>query len=61
MYYTGTILGEKNVHVRSTFYKSVDGGKNWVTKKLPTNTIPVGLLINSEKDSIVSMGFAVLN
>jgi len=61
MYYTGTILGDKNVHVRSTFYKTTDGGKNWVTKKLPTNTIPVGILINPENDNIVSMGFAVLN
>ncbi|MFA6423755.1 MAG: hypothetical protein WCV83_00380 [Candidatus Magasanikbacteria bacterium] len=61
MYYTGTILGEKNAHVRSTFYKTTDGGKNWVTKKLPTNTIPVGVLINTVKDSIVSMGFAILD
>lgn len=61
MYYTGTILGDKNAHVRSTFYKTIDGGKNWVTKKLPTNTIPVGLLINLQNDSVVSMGFAVLD
>ncbi len=61
MYYTGTILGEKNAHVRSTFYKTTDGGKNWVTKKLPTNTIPVGILINSEKDNVVSMGFSILD
>lgn len=61
MYYTGTILGEKNAHVRSTFYKTTDGGKNWVTKKLPTNTIPVGILINPEKDNVVSMGFSTLD
>lgn len=61
MYYTGTILGEKNVHVRSTFYKTVDGGKNWVTKKLPTNTIPVWLLISPDKDNVVSMGFTILD
>ncbi len=61
MYYTGTILGDKNVHVRSTFYKTTDGGKNWVTKKLPTNTIPVSLLINLEKDNVVSMGFFTLD
>lgn len=61
MYYTGTILGDKNAHVRSTFYKTTDGGKNWVTKKLPSNTIPVSILINSEKDSVVSMGFSILD
>lgn len=60
MYYTGTILGDKNVHVRSTFYKTTDGGKNWVTKKLPTNTIPTWMLINPDKDNVVSMGFATL-
>ncbi len=61
MYYTGTILGENNVHVRSTFYKTTDGGKNWVTKKLPSNSIPVSVLINPEKDSVVSMGFSILD
>ncbi|MFA6547387.1 MAG: hypothetical protein WCT11_00370 [Candidatus Magasanikbacteria bacterium] len=61
MYYTGTILGEKNVHVRSTFYKTTDGGKNWITKKMPTNTIPVSILINPTKENVVSMGFAILD
>jgi len=61
MYYTGTILGDSNVHVRSTFYKTTDGGKNWVTKKLPTNTIPVNILIHPLKDSVVSMGFSILD
>ncbi len=57
IYYTGTILGEKNSHVRSTFYKSVDGGNNWVTKKLPTNTIPTYLLINPQNSSQLLIGF----
>lgn len=60
MYYTGTILGEKNAHVRSTFYKSVDNGKNWVTKKLPTNTIPMSIRIHPDKDSVLFMGFTSL-
>ncbi|EKD43031.1 MAG: hypothetical protein ACD_72C00492G0001, partial [uncultured bacterium] len=60
MYYTGTILGEKNAHVRSTFYKTTDGGKNWVTKKLPTNTIPAWILVNQVKDNIINMGFTTL-
>lgn len=57
IYYTGTILGDKNVHVRSTFYKSIDGGNNWVTKKLPTNTIPAYLLINPQNSSQLLLGF----
>jgi len=60
MYYTGTILGDKNVNVRSTFYKTTDGGKNWVTKKLPTNTIPVWVLVNPDQDSNLTMGFTTL-
>ncbi len=61
IYYTGTILGDKNVHVRSTFYKSVDGGANWTTKQLPTNTIPIMMKIHAENDSMLIMGFTVLN
>jgi photosystem II stability/assembly factor-like uncharacterized protein len=61
MYYTGTILGEKNVHVRSTFYKSVDGGVNWVTKKLPTNTVPAVLLIHPDKVDTIFLGFTLLD
>jgi len=60
LYYTGTILGDNNVNVRSTLYKSVDGGKNWVTKKLPTNTIPVDLMINKENNKMIFMGFTTL-
>ena len=40
MYYTGTILNEKNVPVRSTFYKTADGGTNWVTKNYPPPPFP---------------------
>lgn len=59
MYYTGTILGEKSTHIRSTFYKSVGGGKSWVTKGLPTNTIPVALRIHPKQNNIIFMGFTV--
>jgi hypothetical protein len=61
LYYTGTILGEKNAHVRSTFYKSVDGGRSWTTKKLPTNTIPVAIYIHPLKPEIVFMAFTLVN
>ncbi|MCX6781997.1 MAG: hypothetical protein NTW66_02675 [Candidatus Magasanikbacteria bacterium] len=61
IYYTGTILGEGSSHVRSTFYKSVDGGATWVTQKLPTNTIPVVIKIHPVDDATLLMGFALLN
>ena len=60
MYYTGTILGKDNVHVRSTFYKTNDGGQNWVTKKLPTGSIPTSLLIHPENNSLLYLGFMQL-
>lgn len=61
IYYTGTILGEKNSHVRSTFYKSVDGGATWVTKKLPTNAIPYVIKIHPDNDSQLIMAFTLMN
>lgn len=60
MYYTGTILGDDNQHVRSTFYKTDDGGENWVTKKLPTNTIPVSILLHPKEEGLLFLGFMVL-
>ncbi len=61
MYYTGTILGDKNQNVRSTLYKSVDGGVNWVTRKLPSNTIPVELLTSRENGKTIFIGFTTLD
>ncbi|MDD2758383.1 MAG: hypothetical protein PHD72_03380 [Patescibacteria group bacterium] len=61
IYYTGTILGEKNAHINSTFYKSTDGGVTWVTKKLPTNTIPAAIKVHTVNDSVLLMGFTLLN
>lgn len=57
MYYTGTILGDKNQNVRSTYYRSADGGATWVTKKLPTNTIPVDMFVNKKNGNILFLGF----
>jgi photosystem II stability/assembly factor-like uncharacterized protein len=61
LYYTGTILGENQAHVRSTFYKSMDGGITWVTKKLPTNTIPIGLYIHPRRPTLLLMAFTLVN
>lgn len=62
LYYTATILGEKNVPVRSTYYTSDDGGTTWVTKKLPTNTIPMIMKVKAIKEgTLMLLGFALLN
>lgn len=58
MYYVGTIFGEKGAS-RSTFYKSTDGGVNWVTKKMPTSAVPVTLHINPKDTKMLFMGFTV--
>lgn len=60
MYYVGTILGEKNIPVRTTFYKTVDGGQTWLTKKLPTNTVPVTLNVHMDQNNLLFLGFTVL-
>jgi len=60
IYYTGTILGEKNAHVKSTFYKTSDGGVTWITKKLPTDTVPVMIKVHPSKDNVLLMGFTTL-
>ncbi len=60
LYYTGTVLGEKEVHVRSTFYKSADGGNTWVTKKLPTNSMPFAMRVHPQNDSVLFIGFSSL-
>ncbi len=60
IYYTGTILNDSNKNVRSTLYKSVDGGVNWVTRKLPTNTIPTDLLMTRDGSKNIYLGFTAL-
>ena len=53
IYYTATIDN------RSTFYKSMDGGKNWITKKLPSAQIPVLLRVHPDNPSWIYLGFAM--
>ena len=61
IYYTGTIMDSKKQNVKSTFYKSVDGGKSWVTKKLPTNTIPVMMSVHLTDSNMLFLGFTTLD
>lgn len=53
IFYTAT------VGARSTFYKSQDGGKNWTTKKLPSDQTPAVLRVHPEKSNVLFMGFFV--
>ena len=60
IYYTGTILNDKDQNLRSTFYKSSDGGSNWVTRKLPSDTIPVYLSVHPKNGNVIFAGFTNL-
>lgn len=53
IYYTATI------NERSTFYRTLDGGKNWVTKKLPSGQIPTALWVHPVNSNLLYVGFAV--
>lgn len=53
VYYTATIQD------RSTFYKSIDGGKNWITKKVPSGQIPTILRIKPGKSNTLFLGFTI--
>ncbi len=53
LYYTGTI-GD-----RSTFYRSVDGGITWETRKLPTQQIPTALRVHPANSGWIYLGFTM--
>ncbi len=40
----------------TTFYKTVDGGENWTTKKLPSARAGWKLLIDSQDDKVMYLG-----
>jgi photosystem II stability/assembly factor-like uncharacterized protein len=40
----------------STFYSSFDGGKNWVTKKLPTGRAGTALMVHPNDANMIYMG-----
>jgi photosystem II stability/assembly factor-like uncharacterized protein len=53
IYYTAT------ANNRSTFYRSIDGGANWITKKLPSGQIPTALRIHPEEPDWIYVGFTI--
>lgn len=54
LYYTATINN------RSTFYKSIDGGVKWTTKKLPSGQLPTVLQVHPEKEDVLYLGFTMI-
>ncbi len=54
IFYTATIAD------RTTFFKSLDGGKNWITKKMPSNQIPVVLRFNPTDENKLFLGFTYI-
>ncbi len=55
LYYTGTAAAEGSI--ASTLYKTIDGGKSWVTKRMPSSNIPVALSVQRTQTSMVFLGF----
>jgi len=53
IYYIGTI------DVKSTFYRSKDGGKTWETKKLPSKQIPSIMRIHPEHGDWIYLGYTI--
>ena len=41
---------------RNTFYKTVDGGQNWITKRLPSIAVPTYLLVDPGNPNILYLG-----
>lgn len=53
LYYTATI------NAKSTLYRSSDGGKSWITKRLPSAQYPTGLYVHPEEGNWVYLGFTI--
>ena len=45
----------------STFYKTVDGGQNWITKRLPTGATATYLAVDPVDPNILYLGLSNLN
>lgn len=53
IYYTGTIDN------KSSFYRSVDGGATWETRKLPSKQIPTMLYAHPKNEGWIYLGFTI--
>lgn len=53
IYYTGTINN------KSTFYRSMDGGKNWDTRKMPSKQLPTSIRVHPKNSDWVYIGYTI--
>ncbi|OIO19976.1 MAG: hypothetical protein AUJ23_01035 [Candidatus Magasanikbacteria bacterium CG1_02_32_51] len=53
IYYTGTI------NSKSSLYRSIDGGKTWETRKLPSKQIPTMLYAHPQNEGWLYLGFTI--
>lgn len=53
IYYTATVEN------RSTFYRTIDGGQNWITRKLPSGQLPTVLRIHPDHPEWIYIGFTI--
>jgi len=45
----------------STFYKTTDGGQNWITKRLPTAAVATYMQVDPNDPNIIYMGLSNFN
>ncbi len=45
----------------TTFYKTMDGGQNWITKRLPSSAVPVFMQVDPLNPNVIYMGLANIN
>ncbi|MFA6409962.1 MAG: YCF48-related protein [Candidatus Buchananbacteria bacterium] len=58
--YSAAINSQNNLEIyystATTFYKTVDGGKNWITKRLPSGAVSTFLAVDLQNPNIIYMG-----
>ncbi len=59
--YSVAINPQNNLEIyyttKSTFYKTTDGGKNWITKRLPSAAVPAHMEVDPKNPNIIYLGF----
>jgi len=53
IYYNATL------NARSTLHRTIDGGENWITRRLPSGRIPTDMFIHPDNASWVYIGFTI--
>ena len=56
---TGEGNPRNSINLGGGIFKSLDGGKNWITKKLPSGQLPVGLRVHPDNTDWLYLGFTI--